>query len=183
MSERTLMPELERHFQALADRLGNLRTPVHAYIAGGVAINYHTGYRMSDDVDVKWSHRVAIPPDMQVFEVANPDDPDDVILVGMDGNFSDTLGSFPPDWEENSPEVCRVGDIVLHIMDPVDLAVSKVGRFIERDRDDIKELAAHGLIDIETFKKRVEEALDYYVGDTTFIKYNVADAIELIEQE
>ena len=183
MSEPKLIPELRAHFKALAERFGKLKTPLHAYIAGGIAVNYHTGYRMSRDVDVKWSHRVAIPPEMQLFHVQNPEDSKDIILVGFDGNFADTLGSFPPEWEEKSIEICRVGDIALHIMNPVDLAVSKVARFHERDREDIKKLASDGLIDLDRFKQRAQEALDIYIGDTTFIKYNLRDAISIIVEE
>ncbi|WP_020041735.1 DUF6036 family nucleotidyltransferase [Salipiger mucosus] len=135
---------------------------------------------MSDQVDVKWSHRVAIPSDMQVFEVQKSEDPTDLRIVTVDGGLSDVFGSFPPGWEENSPEICRVGDIVIHVMDPVDLAVSKVARFQDRDREDIRELAAHGLIDPERFEQRVTEALDFYVGDITFLRYNVEDAAEII---
>lgn len=180
MEQSKLMTALERHLAKLSERLGKLRAPLHAYLAGGVAVNYYTGHRMSDDVDMKWSHRFSIPPDLQIFEVPNPDDPSDIRLVTMDGGFSDVMGSFPPEWEENSPEICRVGDIVLHVMNPVDLAVSKVGRFQDRDREDIRELAAHGLIDPEKFEERVAEALDYFVGDTTFVKHNAADATEIV---
>ena len=51
------------------------------------------------------------------------------------------------------------GNLVLHVIDPVDLAVSKVARFSERDRDDIRELAGRGLIDPDRFAARAEEAL------------------------
>lgn len=180
MAEKKLIEELERHLALLSERLGNLKVPLHAYIAGGIAVNYYTGHRMSDDVDIKWSHRVPIPPDMQVFDVHNEDDPSDPSIVTMDGGFSDVLGSFPPDWEKNSPEIVRVGDIAIHVMDPVDLAVSKVGRFQDRDRDDIRELASQGYIDPKVFKRRMEEALDYYVVETSFIKHNAEDALSLI---
>lgn len=180
MSNQTLMPGLQAHIEALSERL-QINKPVQAYIAGGVAVNYHTGHRMSRDVDIKWSHRIPIPPDMSFFEVADPDDPFDVHVIGFDGSFNDTLGSFPPDWEQRCIEVARAGDIILSIMDPTDLAVSKVSRFEDRDKEDIRELASAGLVDLEAFKERAEEALSYFVGNTTFIEHNLKDAIELIE--
>lgn len=183
MGEKMLILGLEAHFEKLSERLGQLKVPLHAYLAGGIAVNYHTGHRMSDDVDVKWSHRVAIPPDMQLFEAADPADPNDVRVITVDSGFSDVLGSFPPDWEKRSPLIAEVGDIRIHVMDPVDLAVSKVSRFQDRDRDDIRELAAQGLIDIEKFSERMEEALEFYVGDTTFIRYNLQDALEVIREQ
>ncbi|NPD17729.1 hypothetical protein HOY34_21350 [Xinfangfangia sp. D13-10-4-6] len=177
-----LIPELHDHLQKLADRLGKLRMPVHAYIAGGMAVNFHTGIRMSDDVDIQWSHKVAIPPDLRVFPAINPDDPSDVILVTMDGEFGDYLGTFPPDWKEKSILIGEVGDLVLHVINPLDLATSKVGRYQERDREDIQALARAGLIDSESFSQRIDDALDYYVGDITFVQYNKRDAVELVEE-
>ena len=180
MAERKLIPELQAHLEALSRRLGNLQVPLHAYIAGGIAVNYHTGVRMSDDVDIKWSHRVAIPPDMEIFTVPDPEAPDEVIMVTMDAGFSDTLGSFPPDWEKKAPEIVRVADIVIHVITPLDLAVSKLARFADRDQEDIRALAEQGLIGGDELAARAEEALGYYVGDTTFIRYNIRDAVEMV---
>lgn len=179
--ERKLYPELEAHLRRLAERLGSLKMPVHAYIAGGVAVNYHTGVRMSDDVDIAWSRRVAIPPDMQVFEVVNPDDPTDIMIVTMDGAFGDYLGSFHPDWKDDAPEICQIGDIVLHVISPLDLAVSKIGRYQERDREDIEALARFKLVSSQKFEPRAFEAVDFYVGDTNYIQYNLRDALALIK--
>lgn len=179
--ERKLYPELEAHLKKLAERLGKLKMPVHAYIAGGVAINFYTGIRMSDDVDIAWSRRVAIPPDMRVFEAVNPDDPSDLMLITMDGEFGDYLGSFHPDWKKDSLEIGQIGDIILHVISPLDLAVSKIGRFQDRDRDDIEGLARFRLIKSEDFEQRANEAVDYYVGDTSFIGYNLRDALEIIK--
>lgn len=182
MANRLLLPELQTHIAALAERSGPLKQPVHAYLAGGIAVNYYTGHRMSDDVDIQWSRRVAIPPDLQVFEVASPQDPSDISVVSMDGSFGDYLGSFHPDWRDAAPEIARFGDIVLHVITPLDLAVSKIGRWQDRDREDVDALAEAGLIGSEELRTRGEEALDYYVGDTTFIKHNLADAVEMVKR-
>jgi hypothetical protein len=185
MRERKLIEYLQDHLLNLSNRLGletRIKEPVSAYIAGGVAVNYWTGYRMSDDVDIKWSHRVPIPPEMQVFEIQNPDDELDWRLVTLDGGFSDVLGSFPPDWESACHEVAVVGKIKLMVISPVDLAVSKVARFQDNDREDIRQLAAHGLVDPEAFRRRAMEALDFFVGDTTFILHNIEDAVEMIRK-
>lgn len=101
-------------------------------------------------------------------------------VVVMDGNFNDVLGSFPPGWKDRSQEVQRIGSMVLHVIDPVDLAVSKVARFSERDREDIHALAGFGLVDPEAFARRGKEALDCCVGDLTFVRYNLAGAGEIV---
>lgn len=182
MAERKLIAELEKHLQKLSARLGKLSEPLHAYLAGGTAVNYYTGHRMSRDVDIKWSHRVPLPADMQLIEVEDTEIPEEFRVIAMDGGFTDFLGSFPPEWERNSRVVGRIGDIVLHIIEPVDLAVSKVARFQDRDREDIRQLAKIGLVDFQRFAERMDEALDYYVGDTTFIKYNADDAKTIVRE-
>ena len=70
---------------------------------------------------------------------------------------------------------------MLAVLDPVDLAVSKVARFSERDREDIRALAQLGLVDMEVFASRAEEALSCYVGDLAFVRSSLADAKEIIE--
>ncbi len=177
---RYLPVELVEHLAELDRRLGQLAEPVRAWLAGGFAVHYYTRHRVSRDVDIKWSHRILIPPDMQVFEIDMPGSAAGAHIVVVDGSFVDVFRSFPPDWEERSQEVHRFDNMVLHVIDPVDLAVSKVARFSERDREDIRALAEHGLIDPGTFAKRADEALDYYIGDLTFVRHNLADASEII---
>ena len=74
----------------------------------------------------------------------------------------------------------RFDNLLLHVIDPVDLAVSKVTRFSERDREDIQALAERGLIDPGTFAMRLEEAFDHFVGDMTLVQHNVRDAKEIV---
>ncbi len=174
-----LPPELIGHLSELSRRLGKLDRPVQAWLAGGFAVHFHTQYRMSRDVDIKWSHKIPIPPDMRVFEIGGVGGgPPDVVV--MDGSFADVLGSYPPDWEKRSQEIHRFDNIVLHVIDPVDLAVSKVARFSERDRSDIRALAEIGLIDPDVFAARAEEALSCCVGDLSFVRHNLADAMEMV---
>ena len=185
MSEKKLIKHLESHLHALSERLelDPDADPVHAYVAGGVAVNYWTGHRMSDDVDLKWSHRVPIPPDMQTFEVPDKSAPIGWRLVTIDGGFADSMGSFPPDWEQEAGEIARVGRFALHVISPLDLAVSKIARFQDNDREDIRQLAAHGLLDPERFEKRAMEALDYYIGNTNFVMINLRDALKIVRKE
>ena len=84
---------------------------------------------------------------------------------------------------KRAQEVSRAGNIVILVMDPVDLAVSKVARFSDRDREDIRQLAAQGLVDPLLFAERMEEALDYYVGDTTFVRRTFEEAKEIVARE
>ena len=54
----------------------------------------------------------------------------------------------------------------VRILTPIDLAVSKLGRFSAQDRADIEALARRGLITAPALETRALEALGAYVGDT-----------------
>lgn len=47
----------------------------------------------------------------------------------------------------------------------------------------IRQLAAQGFVDPLLFAERMEEALDYYVGDTTFVRHNFEEAKEIVARE
>lgn len=57
---------------------------------------------------------------------------------------------------------------------PVDLAVSKISRFSDQDRQDIVDLASRRLVGADDLKTRSEAALDYYVGDKTAVRRNLS---------
>jgi hypothetical protein len=53
---------------------------------------------------------------------------------------------------------------------PLDLAVSKISRFSEQDQADIHSLADAGLIAHDKLRAHALEALDYYVGNTAWVR-------------
>ena len=175
-----LPAKLLAQLAALADRLGPLAEPLHGWLAGGWAVHYHTAHRMSGSVDISWSHKVAIPRDLQAFEISDPGRAIGRRVVIMDGGIGDVMGSYPPEWEERSSAIFGYGDMILHVMDPVDLAVSKLGRLDERDQGDIHELARAGLVDAELFGKRAREALACYVGNCPFVRDNLRAATLIV---
>jgi hypothetical protein len=71
------------------------------------------------------------------------------------------------------------GVLDVRILKPVDLAVSKLGRFSEQDRADIAALARRGLVQGTDLERRAREALDIYVGDTQRLRGNIARAVEI----
>ena len=175
-----LPAKLLAQLAALADRLGPLAEPLHGWLSGGWAVHYHTAHRMSGSVDISWSHKVPIPRDLHAFEISDPGRAIGRRVVIMDGGIGDVMGSYPPEWEARSPEIARFGDMILHVMDPVDLAVSKLHRLDERDAGDIGELARAGLVDAELFGTRAREALACYVGNLTFLPDNLRAATLIV---
>lgn len=55
----------------------------------------------------------------------------------------------------------------VRVLTPLDLAVSKLGRFPDQEQADIAALACRGLIDATSVESRATEALGGYVGNTS----------------
>lgn len=76
-----------------------------------------------------------------------------------------------PDYEQDSKEWQGIGNeqriVKLRVIAPVDLALSKISRFSEQDREDIMTLAKLGLINAAAVRDRAKEAMKYYVGNKT----------------
>ena len=72
------------------------------------------------------------------------------------------------------------GVLDVRVLTPVDLAVSKLGRFSEQDRADIAALARRGIVNAADLERRANEALDTYVGDTQRLRGSIASAVKII---
>jgi hypothetical protein len=155
--------------------------PIQMYVAGGAALHFHTGERVSVDVDAVFSRRIALPDGL---EVAYRDEDGSARLLYFDRQYNDTLGLMHEDAQDDSIPLTlegidsRVLDV--RILTPVDLAVSKLGRFSEQDRADIAALARRGLLGATHLEKRALEALEIYVGDTQRLRGNIASVVEIV---
>ncbi len=54
----------------------------------------------------------------------------------------------------------------LNVLSPVDLAVSKISRASSRDLEDIRTLAADGLITAQSVRQRADQAMGYSIGNS-----------------
>lgn len=156
--------------------------PVGMYVAGGAALHFYTGARISEDVDAVFSHRVALPDDL---EVAYRDADGKARLLYFDRQYNDTFGllheaahddSVPLSLEGIDPRVLDV-----RLLSPVDLAVSKIARLSDQDREDIAALARAGLVKPADLRKRAEEALGGYVGDVGRVRTSIDIACRIAE--
>lgn len=154
--------------------------PVRAIVVGGAAVHVHTQLRVSKDVEAIFSHRILLPQDLMVRYTDEAGLPRQVVY---DYNYFSDLGVLHPDYDRDAMILGRVAErpLLLGVLAPVDLAVSKIARFQDQDRADIAALARHGLLDGAAFQTRVEEALDHYVGDARWVRYNLRDARALID--
>ena len=155
--------------------------PIRMYVAGGAALHFHTGERVSVDVDAVFSRRIALPDGL---DVAYRDEDGAARLLYFDRQYNDTLGLTHEDAHDDSISLTLdgidPGVLDVRILTPIDLAVSKIGRFSEQDRADIAALARRGLVNPSKLEKRALEALEGYVGDTQRLRGNIASAVKII---
>lgn len=156
--------------------------PIRMHIAGGTALHFYTGERVSNDVDAAFSHRIALPENL---EVAYRDADGAARLLYFDRNYSDTLALMHEDAYDDSQPLTLPGVdstvLDVRLLSPLDLAVSKLGRFSSQDRDDIAALARHGLIDGASLRQRAEYALVAYVGDTARLRNTIDIACRIVD--
>ena len=152
--------------------------PIRMYVAGGAALHFHTGELVSVDVDATFSRRIALPDGL---DVAYRDEDGTARLLYFDRQYNDTLGLMHENAQDDSiPLVLEgidPGVLDVRILTPLDLAVSKLGRFSEQDRADIAALARRGLVEASDLERRALEALGNYVGDTRRLRGSIANAM------
>ena len=171
--------------RALFERIGvtlpaDLPEPVRAILVGGAAVHVYTRVRASHDVEAIFSHRIILPQDLLVCYT---DEAGMARQVAYDYNYFADIALLHPDYAQDAMPLGPVatGPLELAVLGPVDLAVSKLARFQNQDRRDIAALAHQGLLAAHPLRLRVEEALDYYVGDARWLRHNLADALSLIQ--
>ncbi len=176
-------------FSELAERIGAVlrdapaaSLPIRMIVAGGAALHFYTGERISRDVDAVFSRRIALPDDL---EIAYADTDGAARLLYFDRQYSDTLALMHEDAADDSIELKLEGIdphvIQVRLLTPLDLAVSKLSRFAGVDRDDIAALARRGLIDAAALRERALEALGGYVGSIERVRRSIDFACRIVE--
>lgn len=187
--DRNTRPEYVAAFTNIAARIAATlvgvpkRTlPIRMYVAGGAALHFYTGERVSKDIDASFSHRVALPDNL---ETVYRDADGAAQLLYFDRQYNDTLGLLHEDAHEDSEPLVLPGIdpalLDVRLLSPTDLAVSKMGRFTSQDREDIEALARHGLIHASSLRQRAEDALAGYVGDTTRVQGSIELACRMVQ--
>ncbi|MBK7250096.1 MAG: hypothetical protein IPI06_04190 [Gammaproteobacteria bacterium] len=186
--DRQARPEYVEAFRELVARIARAlesapaaSLPVRMYVAGGAALHFYTGARVTKDVDAVFSRRIVLPDDLKV----SYRDPDGAArLLYFDRQYNDTFGLLHEDAYEQSQALTLEGIdaqvLDVRLLSPLDLAVSKISRFSEQDREDIAALASLGLISSDTLRHRAEQALLNYVGDTTRVRGAIESACRIV---
>jgi hypothetical protein len=157
------------------------RKPVVVCVAGGAALHLYTGSRVSKDVDATVLARF-LPPDN--LEVSYRDADGHARLLYFDTQYNDTYALLHENAYEDAISIKVPGvdakRLDVRLLQPLDLAVSKLSRFEAHDQEDIRALAIAGLIDAKGLRARAEEALPAYVGETRRVRTSIALAEKLI---
>ena len=175
-TDTALARGLRELFKQLAERL-SLTEPMKVYLAGGLGVYLYTGARPSTDVDAEFAGRVLVPSDL-VVDVTLEDGQREILY--FDTNYNPMFALLHEDYQVDSIPV-DVGEPTLQVrvLAPVDLAVSKIGRFQDHDREDIAELVRCGLVTADEMEQRAEDALTGYVGALGAVQRNIKDAVAL----
>lgn len=156
--------------------------PVKMYVAGGAALHCYTGERVSRDIDAVFSHRIALPEDLQV---AYQDADGAARLLYFDRQYNDTLSLMHEDAQQDSLPLALPGvdaqRLDVRLLAPVDLAVSKLSRFSAQDRIDIVSLARHQDVRAAPLRLRAEQALAGYVGSIERLRGSIDIACRILE--
>lgn len=172
---------LEADIRAMTSKPGSVK----AYLFGGCAFHIHTNARGSNDIDVEFNSAKWITgKDIVISKqfVTYQEEDSRRRRVTLDPNFTPMLGPLHENYVDDAIQLqTRFKDspLWIYVVTAEDLAVSKLGRYSERDRDDILTLLRKNKMTLESFEKRASEALSYYVGNASVAKSHLRQVINL----
>jgi len=184
---------LKQALHVLINRISDLVRSdqvIDGYLAGGVATYLHLqkaggksaqAARYSEDADIHFNRSLMF---QELPLVAYRDSEGAERMLALDGSYTIDIGLRHPDCFDNAEFLfaSENGRVRLYLLNPLDLAVTKAGRFQDHDRKDIELMAQAGLLEAKSFRKRATEALDYLVTDPAMVHINIDEATELIEE-
>ena len=183
---------LRTALQELIDQIAKSVRPdqvVPAFLAGGTATWLHLNKsggshadkaRYSEDADIHFGRSLVFDKNIAI---AYRDGSGEQRMLALDGSYSIDIGLRHPDCFEDAEHFLSSenGRIQLYLLSPLDLAVTKAGRYQDHDRTDIALLAQAGLLDATSFRQRAAEAVDYLATDPAPVQINIDEAVELIK--
>jgi hypothetical protein len=95
------------------------------------------------------------------------------------------IASVPEDYDQRLTEMCpgTFKHLCLLALDPYDVALAKLERNIQRDRDDVKHLARTIPFDFDVLKERYEKELRPWLGNPTREDLTLRLWLEAIAEE
>lgn len=180
MFEEIIIPEPWQSFWKEIDEI--ITEPVEFHCLGGFVITLLYGLeRSTADVDV-----ISVIPRYSTDELIEKAGKGSQ-LHHKYGIYLDVVGiaTVPENFDERLTEIFQgeFQHIKLFALDPYDIALAKIERNIQRDRDDVKHLAKVVPFDLEILKERYEKELRIYLGIPEREDLTLKLWIEAIEEE
>lgn len=167
---------LQALLRQLEERLALSQT-VNVYLAGGMAVHLYTANRVTTDVDAEFGGRLLLPNDLMVEVTLEDGSPQ---VVYLDTNYNPTFALLHPDYLDDAlPVDLGLQQLQVRVLSPVDLAVSKIARLADNDKEDIAALVRHGLTNADEIEQRANAALAGYIGSQAMLRLNLRDALAL----
>jgi hypothetical protein len=120
---------------------------------------------------------ILIPPNMSIvvrYGAAS-------YALTFDHQYTPNFGLLHPEYDRRAIALSRQPGFLLAVLHPIDLALSKVVRFEENDREDIKALAGTGSFDADALQKLGTACLDYMIGNRRFAELNLTEAVSMVD--
>ena len=170
---------LRQLFQQLQERLA-LHKNINVFLAGGMAVHLYTAQRVTTDVDAEFGSRIFIPSDL-VVDVTLEDGTHESVY--FDTNYNSTFALMHEDYLDDAIALdWGMEQIKLYVLSPLDLAVSKIARCADNDKEDSAALVRLGLTSADAIEQRAMAALAGYVGGQAMLLLNLRDAVALARQ-
>lgn len=167
---------LQALLRQLEERLALSQT-VNVYLAGGMAVHLYTANRVTTDVDAEFGGRLILPNDLMVEVTLEDGSPQ---VVYLDTNYNPTFALLHPDYLDDAlPVDLGLQQLQVRVLSPVDLAVSKIARLADNDKEDIAALVRHRLTNADEIEQRANAALAGYIGGQAMLRLNLRDALAL----
>jgi hypothetical protein len=178
-------PDIPKPWDAFLRELDELLDePVDLHCLGGfvVTLKYGLKERATADVDVLQAR----PYSVGVALIKRASQGSELHKKhGVYLQLVTVLGGYPEDYAERLiemfPGVLR--NLRLLALDPYDLALTKIERNSPRDREDVLHLALNVPLDVEILRKRYEEEMREYLGNSQRADLTLRLWIELIEEK
>ena len=105
-------------------------------------------------------------------------------VIYLDTNYNPIFALMHEDYQEDSIAVdLGLEQIRVQVLSPTDLALSKIARLADNDREDIRALVNAGLTSADKIEDRATNALGGYVGGLEMLKANLRDAVAIAREE
>ncbi|MDR3299808.1 MAG: hypothetical protein LBU43_07380 [Candidatus Accumulibacter sp.] len=135
---------------------------MNVYLAGGMAAHLYTANRVTTDVGAEFSGRIFLHDDLMA-DVSREDGVPQVLY--FDTNYNSAFAPMHKDYLDDAIPVDLGVDLIqVHVLSPVDLAVSKIARFAGNDKEDIAALVCLGLTTADEIEQRATGAMAGYIS-------------------